>query len=225
MSSLTAGSAGSDRSNGDQFIESSLDAINQPSSALPSTPVLQCNERRRQSRWGSGSNRLSAVETPQVNSPVQRTGIKPMHQFSPIKALLGFVQAHCIDVLVKLGFMLEMAHLDYHAHCKESDVLVKLGFMLEMAHLDYHAHCKESDVLVKLGFMLEVAHLDCHAHCGESGQFGCAIAGDGTASGRWAQRSRGERGLSVAIKHSEIIINYIPYSYNQHQSVEKHADI
>ncbi|EMP28995.1 hypothetical protein UY3_13902 [Chelonia mydas] len=65
MSSLPAGLAGSDRSSGDGFITSSLDTINRPPSTLPSTPVPQHRERRRQSRRGSSSSRLTTVKTPQ----------------------------------------------------------------------------------------------------------------------------------------------------------------
>ncbi|EMP33184.1 Glycogen debranching enzyme [Chelonia mydas] len=52
MSSLPTGSVGSDRSSGDRFIASSLDVINRSVSALPSTPVLERRERRRQSQRG-----------------------------------------------------------------------------------------------------------------------------------------------------------------------------
>ncbi|EMP33346.1 hypothetical protein UY3_09505 [Chelonia mydas] len=66
MSSLPAGSVGSDRSSGDRFIASSLDTINGSPSALPSTPVLQCRERRRQSQRGRDSSQLTVAKTPHI---------------------------------------------------------------------------------------------------------------------------------------------------------------
>ncbi|EMP23850.1 hypothetical protein UY3_19100 [Chelonia mydas] len=52
MSTLPAGLAGSDRSIGDRFITSSVDAINRYPIALPSSLELHHNERRKQSQWG-----------------------------------------------------------------------------------------------------------------------------------------------------------------------------
>ncbi|EMP39809.1 Vasoactive intestinal polypeptide receptor [Chelonia mydas] len=56
-------SAGSDRSSGGRFIVSSLDARNRPLSALPSTPVLHQNEKRKRGRRESVSCRVTAVST------------------------------------------------------------------------------------------------------------------------------------------------------------------
>ncbi|XP_050797146.1 gamma-glutamyl hydrolase-like isoform X2 [Gopherus flavomarginatus] len=69
MSTLPAGLAGSNQSSRDQFIVSSLDAINRPPSALLLTLVPQFGERHRQSRRGSASSPLTAVKTPQVLFP------------------------------------------------------------------------------------------------------------------------------------------------------------
>ncbi|EMP34187.1 hypothetical protein UY3_08650 [Chelonia mydas] len=63
MSILPIGLVDSDRSSGARFITSSLDTINRPLSAFPSIPVLHRHERRRQSRLGSSSSRLTAVKT------------------------------------------------------------------------------------------------------------------------------------------------------------------
>ncbi|EMP35492.1 hypothetical protein UY3_07456 [Chelonia mydas] len=68
LSTLPAGLMDSDRSSGDRFIASSLDMINRPPSALPSTPVLHWSERRRQSQWGSISSRFTAVKMPRISS-------------------------------------------------------------------------------------------------------------------------------------------------------------
>ncbi|EMP33009.1 hypothetical protein UY3_09855 [Chelonia mydas] len=67
MSILPTGSVGSDQSSGGRFIASSLEAINRPPRALPSTPALHRCERRKQSRWGSSNSRLTIVKTPRIN--------------------------------------------------------------------------------------------------------------------------------------------------------------
>ncbi|EMP41114.1 hypothetical protein UY3_01647 [Chelonia mydas] len=61
MSTLPAGSAGSDRSIGDRFIASSVDVINRSPIALPSTLELHHGKRRKQSRQGSSSRRSRAA--------------------------------------------------------------------------------------------------------------------------------------------------------------------
>ncbi|EMP39354.1 hypothetical protein UY3_03406 [Chelonia mydas] len=63
MSTLPAGLVGSDRSSRGRFMASSLDVINPPTSALPSTPVPHHHER---CRWGSSSSRLTEVKTPRA---------------------------------------------------------------------------------------------------------------------------------------------------------------
>ncbi|EMP40376.1 p21-activated protein kinase-interacting protein 1-like protein [Chelonia mydas] len=59
-------SAGSDQSRRGRFIPSSLDAINRPTRALPSTPVLCHCERRKWSQRNSGSSQLTVVKTPRM---------------------------------------------------------------------------------------------------------------------------------------------------------------
>ncbi|EMP38755.1 hypothetical protein UY3_04074 [Chelonia mydas] len=55
--------AGSDRSIGDRFIASSIEAINRSLIALPSTPELHQGERRKRSRQGSGGRRFRTART------------------------------------------------------------------------------------------------------------------------------------------------------------------
>ncbi|CAM2106390.1 unnamed protein product [Caretta caretta] len=63
MSTLPARSVGSDRSIGDRFIMSSVDAINRSPITLPSTPELHPGERRKRRRQESGGHRSRAART------------------------------------------------------------------------------------------------------------------------------------------------------------------
>ncbi|EMP38000.1 hypothetical protein UY3_04759 [Chelonia mydas] len=63
-SSLPAGSVGSDR-----FIASRLDTINRSPNVLPVDSGTPASERRKRSRRGSGSGRLTAVLTARACTP------------------------------------------------------------------------------------------------------------------------------------------------------------
>ncbi|EMP23669.1 hypothetical protein UY3_19271 [Chelonia mydas] len=62
-SNSQSGSAGSDRSIGDIFIVSRLEAINRPLNVLPVDSGTPAHERQKRSQRGSGSGRLAAVLT------------------------------------------------------------------------------------------------------------------------------------------------------------------
>ncbi|EMP42069.1 hypothetical protein UY3_00659 [Chelonia mydas] len=63
MSTLPAGSAGSDRSIRDRFIAFSVDTINRSPIALLSTLELHQGERQKRSQQGSGGRRSRIVRT------------------------------------------------------------------------------------------------------------------------------------------------------------------
>ncbi|EMP38275.1 hypothetical protein UY3_04484 [Chelonia mydas] len=63
MSTLPAGSAGSDLSTGDRFIASSVDVINRSPIALPSTLEFHHGERQKRRQRGSSSRRSRTART------------------------------------------------------------------------------------------------------------------------------------------------------------------
>ncbi|EMP29066.1 Fibronectin type III domain-containing protein 3B [Chelonia mydas] len=71
LSTLPAGSMGSDQSSRGRFIMSSIDAINRPPIALASTPILHLNKKRK------GNRQHTAVKTPREQCQLKDLEVVP----------------------------------------------------------------------------------------------------------------------------------------------------